>query len=67
MAGAKMADNNPGIADLSDSQRPLKLAEQYTELYDNEWTDILEYFTDERELDDRFVIDQLLGIMMVSF
>ncbi|XP_060566871.1 uncharacterized protein LOC132725705 [Ruditapes philippinarum] len=39
IASAKLTDGNPNIADLSDVNRPTKLAEQYSELYDNEWTD----------------------------
>ncbi|XP_060566872.1 uncharacterized protein LOC132725706 [Ruditapes philippinarum] len=39
VASAKLTDGNPNIADLSDKNRPTKLAEQYSELYDNEWTD----------------------------
>lgn len=38
----KLTAGNPAIADLSDKNRPTKLAEFYTELYDNEWTDALE-------------------------
>ncbi|KAL3878451.1 hypothetical protein ACJMK2_030801 [Sinanodonta woodiana] len=39
MASSKLRDNNPNIADLSDPNRPTKLSEQFSELYDNEWTD----------------------------
>lgn len=42
MAGAKLKDNNPNITDLSDPNRPLKVAEQFSELYDKEWTNALE-------------------------
>ncbi|KAK3580460.1 hypothetical protein CHS0354_035502 [Potamilus streckersoni] len=34
----KMTDNNPNVTDLSDANRPEKLVEQFSELYDNEWT-----------------------------
>ncbi|XP_053392093.1 interaptin-like [Mercenaria mercenaria] len=37
--GDRLTDNNPNIADLSDRNRPTKLAERYAELYDNQWTD----------------------------
>lgn len=40
--GTKLNDNNPDIADLSDPNRATKLAEMYSEIYDNEWTDALE-------------------------
>ncbi|XP_063417617.1 uncharacterized protein LOC134700182 [Mytilus trossulus] len=46
MMGSKLRDNNPAIADLNDQNRPMKLAEQFTELYENEWTDA---FTDLQE------------------
>ena len=42
VAGARLKNNNPAIADLSDQNRPSKLAEQFSELYDNEWTDTAE-------------------------
>lgn len=38
VAGEKLMDGNPNITDLSDVNRPTKLAEQFRELYDNEWT-----------------------------
>ncbi|XP_053399685.1 DNA ligase 1-like isoform X2 [Mercenaria mercenaria] len=43
MAGRRLTDNNPNIADLSDLNRPTKLAEKYAELYDNDWTDAYSY------------------------
>ncbi|KAK3596866.1 hypothetical protein CHS0354_039861 [Potamilus streckersoni] len=43
LAGNKMKVGNPDIADLSDPNRPLKLSEEFGELYCNEWTDALEY------------------------
>ncbi|XP_060073303.1 uncharacterized protein LOC132553108 [Ylistrum balloti] len=47
LAGNKLVHGNPAITDLSDSNRPTKLSERYSELYDNEWTDALEELTDE--------------------
>ena len=40
--GARLTDDNPNITDLSDSNRPTKIGESYSELYDNEWTVALE-------------------------
>ncbi|XP_060569843.1 uncharacterized protein LOC132728252 isoform X2 [Ruditapes philippinarum] len=37
--GARLVDNNPNIADLSNPYRPTKIAEQFSELYDNHWKD----------------------------
>lgn len=38
VAGEKMSANNPDLADLSDPYRPTRLAECFTQLYDDEWT-----------------------------
>ncbi|KAL4230974.1 hypothetical protein ACF0H5_011347 [Mactra antiquata] len=40
--GEKLTDNIPDIAELSDENRPTKIAERYSELFDNEWTDAYE-------------------------
>ncbi|KAH3838971.1 hypothetical protein DPMN_112389 [Dreissena polymorpha] len=40
--GAKLHSNNPDIDDLSDPNRPTKLAERFSELHDNEWTNAFE-------------------------
>ncbi|CAC5382376.1 unnamed protein product [Mytilus coruscus] len=37
--GTKLRDNNPAITDLNDPNRPMKLGDQFSELYENEWTD----------------------------
>lgn len=42
LAGDNLTYNNPNIADLSDKKRPTKLAEEFSELYDNEWTEAFE-------------------------
>lgn len=34
-----MHNKNPMITDIGDINRPTKLAEQFSVLYDNEWTD----------------------------
>jgi hypothetical protein len=42
LAGNKMTEGNPNIAYLGDPNRPTKIAEVYSEIYDNEWTDALD-------------------------
>ena len=42
MTGDKLRTDNPNVADLSDPNRPTKLGEMISELYDNEWTDAFE-------------------------
>ena len=53
LAGAKMSHENPDIADLSDPCRPTKIAEMFSLLYDDEWTDafgILSKLGEERAI-----------------
>ncbi|XP_052277633.1 uncharacterized protein LOC127876414 isoform X3 [Dreissena polymorpha] len=50
LASASLTHNNPNIADLSDPNRPTKLAEAFSELYDNEWTDAFETLKDDDEV-----------------
>lgn len=52
MASGRLTDGNPNIADLSDENRPTKLAEMYSELYDNEWTNAYELFTEDGETEE---------------
>ena len=63
--GDRLTDNNPNITDLSDRNRPTKLAEKCAELYDNQWTDAFEvlqkYFQTEET-----VIKALLHILQVN-
>lgn len=51
-AGEKLRLNNPGLADLSDENRPNKLAEKFSELYDNAWTDALESLADMNQTEE---------------
>ena len=46
IAGSKLTHNNPGIADLLDKNRPQKLGEYFSELYDNEWTEAVSGLTE---------------------
>jgi hypothetical protein len=61
VAGARLKSNNPAITDLSDQNRPSKLAEKFSELYDNEWTDAAEEmkqmltFSEDAEEEERDV------------
>jgi len=65
MFSAKLTDNNPNIADLSDLNRPTKLAEQLSELYDNTWTDLFENLTEQNELDDQKAVEAILELFKV--
>ncbi|KAL3879697.1 hypothetical protein ACJMK2_031984 [Sinanodonta woodiana] len=58
-----LTDNNPRITDLSDENRPGKLLEQFSQIYDNEWTDGFEYLTGVEECREQTSIQQLLLIL----
>lgn len=64
IAGSRLKDGNPIIADLSDDNRPLKIAERFSEIYDNEWTDAFDnLITDKSEIES---IHILLDILQVN-
>ncbi|XP_060571875.1 titin homolog [Ruditapes philippinarum] len=69
MTGRRLTDNNANIADLSDQNRPTKLAEKYAELYDNEWTDAFSYLQtlDVSKDSEKRIIDILLTILVEAF
>lgn len=63
---SKLNHKNPNITDLSDSNRPTKIAEKYNELYDNEWTDALEELTEERYKEEG-AIAELLACVQAAY
>ncbi|XP_052793230.1 uncharacterized protein LOC128227070 isoform X1 [Mya arenaria] len=62
--GAKMSDNNPDITDLSDPNRPTKLAEMFSELYDNEWTEAYDVLTEKDTQEKQDACKNLLKIFV---
>ncbi|XP_052279972.1 putative leucine-rich repeat-containing protein DDB_G0290503 isoform X1 [Dreissena polymorpha] len=64
LASASLTHNNPNIADLSDPNRPTKLAEAFSELYDNEWTDAFEKLKDDDEVK---TVKHLLTMLQKAF
>ena len=48
----RLTENNPSITNLSDPNRPMKVGEQYSELYDNEWTDLMDKLEAEKKKTD---------------
>ena len=57
--------NYPGIVDLLGEYRPDKLAEKFSELYDNEWT---EFYEDLGRIgiSEEQIIGQLLKLIQVE-
>ncbi|XP_060567418.1 uncharacterized protein PF3D7_1120000-like [Ruditapes philippinarum] len=64
-ASSKLRDNNPNITDLSDQNRPTKVAEKLSELYDNQWTDAFDIL--EHQMEEKQVIQTLLKILMTAY
>ncbi|XP_056012694.1 putative golgin subfamily A member 6-like protein 3 isoform X2 [Ostrea edulis] len=67
LAGAKLTEGNPNIADLSDKNRPINLAEKFSELYDNEWTDALEEQMENGKKSEEEGIGLLLDIVKRAY
>ncbi|KAL3879247.1 hypothetical protein ACJMK2_031552 [Sinanodonta woodiana] len=66
-AAAGMTHNNLYITDLSDKNRPTKISERYSELYDNQWTDAFELLHTNHHLSEIEAIEVLLDVLSVSF
>ncbi|KAK3594525.1 hypothetical protein CHS0354_030873 [Potamilus streckersoni] len=66
-AAARMTHDNPNITDLSDQNRPTKISERYSELYDNQWTDAFENLQKNHHLEEATAIEVLLDVLSVSF
>ena len=62
--GDRLTDNNPNITDLSDRNRPTKIAEKCAELYDNQWTDAFDVLESHFDTEEA-VIEVLLHILQV--
>lgn len=63
---SSLRQNNPDIADLSDSNRPTKIAERFSSLYDEEWTNAYEALERSRNnLAEKAIIQILLQIVQV--
>lgn len=67
VAGAQLTYKNSNIADLSDTKRPTKLAEVYSEIYDNEWTDAFENLNVENDKDKIQVLLEVLKVKLGLF
>ncbi|KAK3594524.1 hypothetical protein CHS0354_030871 [Potamilus streckersoni] len=66
-AAARMTYDNPNITDLSDQNRPTKILERYSVLYDNQWTDAFDILQNKYEQLETEAIAILLHVLSVSF
>ncbi|KAK3602859.1 hypothetical protein CHS0354_026419 [Potamilus streckersoni] len=65
-ASLLMVQGNPNISDLSDTNRPTKLAERFSELYSNEHTDALEELQ-ALNIDEKTSVSILLNIIKGAY
>ncbi|XP_021356601.1 kinectin-like isoform X2 [Mizuhopecten yessoensis] len=70
-AEMRLTDGNHGITDLSDPNRPTSLAEKFSELYDNEWTEAFEEMLENKRtatpvMTEQSAIRFLLEILSVT-
>nr|XP_022321254.1 uncharacterized protein LOC111123295 [Crassostrea virginica] len=66
LAGRRLVENNPAIADLSTEIRPTKIGENFMQVYDNEWTDAFEELQ-KTGIDDDQCISILLSMTKENF
>jgi len=64
IAPSEIHDYSPNITDLSDQNRPTKIAEKMSDLYDNAWTNAYEELEDNME--EKEIIQRLLHIFKVD-
>ncbi|XP_052795775.1 uncharacterized protein LOC128228481 [Mya arenaria] len=65
LASSELRDNNPNITNLSDQNRPTKIAEKMSELYDNEWTEAFDSLVQSKSETD--IIVSLSGVLKEVF
>ncbi|XP_052076272.1 uncharacterized protein LOC127714252 isoform X1 [Mytilus californianus] len=65
-AGMRLTNNNPGIANLGDDNRPSKISERFSELYDNHWTDAMEAL-DGHKFQEKESIEVLLDVLKAIY
>ncbi|KAL3879709.1 hypothetical protein ACJMK2_031996 [Sinanodonta woodiana] len=67
MGAMQLTEGNPNITDLSDQNRPDKIAEQFSELYDNQWTDCYMVLMDRLRKSEQEAIETLLTILKTIY
>ncbi|XP_076117657.1 uncharacterized protein LOC143085280 isoform X3 [Mytilus galloprovincialis] len=65
--GNNLSDGNPSVANLSDPFRPEKMAEKFSQLYDDEWTSAFEVLTSMFSMDEKMAADCLLNVAKESY
>lgn len=66
-ASQALRHNNPHMADLSDVNRPTKIAERFSELYDNDWTEAFDVLSNKKREDEKKIVHLLLNIVEEAY
>ncbi|XP_052793982.1 putative uncharacterized protein MYH16 isoform X2 [Mya arenaria] len=66
VTAARVLDGNPNIADLSDPQRPQKIGEQLSQVYDDQWTDASENL-EKLEMEEEKILKTLLDLLVTIY
>ena len=65
IAGIQLTKGNSDIVDLSDVNRPTKLAEKWSSLYTDEWTEAYDQLNNSVKNEDCNIEKELCNIAMV--
>lgn len=67
IAGIQLTKGNSDITDLSDANRPTKLAEKWSSLYTDEWSDAFDVFKTIMQNENCEIEKELCSIAQVYF
>lgn len=63
-ASKQLTEGNPDFTDLSDKNRPTKIAEMFHNIYDEEWTTALEALTHVKKGSEPRTEEQAIKLLM---
>jgi len=63
-ASKQLTEGNPDFTDLSDSNRPVKMAERFHKIYDDEWTTSLESLTHAKKGSICLAEEEAISLLM---
>ncbi|XP_063413183.1 uncharacterized protein LOC134695727 [Mytilus trossulus] len=68
LMGKQLQENNPQITNLNDPNRPQKLSEMLSDIYDNEWLDAFTGLQSQNEnQDEQSTVDILFNLLKVIY
>ena len=65
-AGAKLTAGNSSIADLGGKYRPTRISDMFAEMFDSEWTDVMDDILEShKEWKEELVIRHIFIVLQV--